>query len=190
MICRPSLPRLSLLILPALLILSFSVSICLASALSAVPGESVGDTVTLGGSTGPELALDVPESVGDWVLVPSEINERQILLTVIARTGWILTVASATRDGRMAQFDPETSEYPDRGKSLSRPMTISSPGSPGHPDSWKVVLPESGAIHQGDATSGQQVVVAMQQPVAWEDEPLPEEQVYRMDLTFTLSPSG
>lgn len=190
MICRPSLPEFSLLVLSALLVLFFSASVCLAASLSAVPGEPVGGTLTLGGSTGPELTLEVPESIGDWVLVPSEVNERQILLTVAARTGWILAISSPTRDGRMAQFDPGMAEYPDHDGSLSRPMTISSPGSPDHPDSWEVVLPESGAINQGGATSGQQVVVTLQQSVSWEDEPLPEGQVYRIDLTFTLSPSG
>ncbi len=184
------LPSPTLVLLLVLPVLSFSVLACIAAALSAVPGEPVGGTLILGGSTGPDLVLEAPESVEDWVLVPSEVNERQVLLIVTARTGSILAVSSSARDGRMAQFDPETSGYPDQGRSLLRPMTISSPGSPSHPDSWKVVLPESGAIHQGDATSGQQVVVVLQQPVSWEDEPPPEGQVYRMDLTFTLSPSG
>lgn len=189
-ISLPELPPRTLFVLLDLPALSLSVLVCLAAALSAVPGEPVGGTLDLGGSTGPELTLEVPESVGDWVLVPSEVNERQVLLTVTARTDWILAVSSSAKEGKMAQFDPEMTEYPDEGRSLSRPMSVSSPGSPGHLDSWRVVLPESGAIHQGDTTFGQRVVISLQQPVAWEDEPLPDGQVYRMDLTFTLSPSG
>ncbi len=202
MIFRPSLNsfptrRIRLLKLPptlfrllALPVLSLTVLVCLAAALSAVPGESVGGTLELGGSTGPDLALQVPESVGDWVLVPSEVNERQALLTVKARIGWILTVSPSANDGRMAQFDPGISKYTDQGRRLSKPMTIFSSGCSENPYSWKVVLPESGAIHQGDVAEGQQVVVALQQPVTWEDEALSEGQVYRIDLTFTLSPSG
>jgi hypothetical protein len=155
-----------------------------------VPGEPVGGTLILGEAAGPDLSLKVPESVADWILVASETNEKQILLTVIARTHWNLAVSSSTKDGRMTQFDPGMSEYPDQGRSLLKPMTVFSSGSPEHPDSWKVMLPESGAVHQGGSTPGQQVVVALQQPVAWEDEPLSEEQVYRIDLTFTLSPLG
>lgn len=187
MICRPPLPELSRHLL---LLLSFFTSICLAAALSAVPGEPVGGTLTLGEAAAPDLTLEVPESVIDWVLAPSETNERQILLTVIARTDWNLAVSSSTKDGRMTQFDPGMSEYTGQGRSLLKPMTVSSSGCPEHPDSWKVELPESGAVHQGGSTLGQQVAVFLQQPVAWEDEPLSEGQVYRIDLTFTLSPLG
>ena len=173
-----------------LLLLSLFTGICLGASLSAVPGEPVGGILILGEAAGPDLALEVPESVGDWVLVPSETNERQIPLIVIAKTDWILAVSSSTKDGRMAQFDPGMSEYPDQGKSLLKPLSLSSLGSPEHPDLWKAVLPESGAIHQGGSTLGEKVIVAMQQPVAWEDDPLSEGQVYRIDLTFTLSPLG
>lgn len=181
---RPPLQR------PLLLLSTFLALICCAAALSAVPGESVGGTLTLGGAAGPDLTLEVPMAVGDWILCPSENNELQILLTVIARTDWTLAVSSSSKEGRMAQFDPGTSEYPERGRSLSKPMTVSSHGSPEHPGSWNVVLPEAGAVHQGRSTPGQLVALSLQQPVAWEDEPLSEEQVYRIDLIFTLSPLG
>ena len=101
MIYRPPL-----LELPLLLLFLFFTWICHGASLSAVPGEPVGGTLILGEAAGPDLALEVPESVGDWVLVPSETNERQILLIVIAGTDWILTVSSSTKDGRMTQFDP------------------------------------------------------------------------------------
>lgn len=159
----------------------------------AAPGECVSATLTLESDGGSDIFLEAPESISDWVLVPSShANSRQILLEVKASTGWQMTVASDRPDGRMAQYDPATSEYVPGGRTLESPMSVSASGAADHPQSWSVNLPEGGMIQQGDETSedGQKVSVTLGQAVAWSDEPLPEGQAYRIALMFAVSPSG
>lgn len=157
------------------------------------PGECVSATLTLESDCGSDIFLEAPDSISDWVLVPSsQANSRQILLKVKASTGWQMTVASDRPDGRMAQYDLTASGYVPGGRTLESPMSISASGTADHPNSWSVNLPAGGMIQQGDETSedGQKVSVTLGQAVAWKDEPLPEGQAYRIALMFAVSPSG
>lgn len=159
----------------------------------AAPGECVSATLNLESDGGSDIFLEAPDSISDWVLVPSShANSRQILLDVKANMGWQMTVASDRPDGRMAQYDLTQSEYVPGGRTLESPMSISASGTSDHPQSWNVNLPAGGMIQQGDETSedGQKVSVTLGQAVAWNDEPLPEGQAYRIALMFAVSPSG
>jgi hypothetical protein len=166
---------------------------CLADASRAAPGQSIGGSLTLGGPSGPEISLEVPASVSDWILVPKERNERKIALNIRTRESWTLLVSSDRADGRMAEYDPAASEYVPAGRSLQGPLRISAPGTSSHPASWEIELPHAGAIQQTagiEKEGSSTVTVTLQQPVSWEDEPLADGHVYRIDLTFSVSPNG
>jgi hypothetical protein len=159
----------------------------------AAPGQSVSTILTLESDGGSDIFLEAPDSISDWVLVPSSnVNSRQVLLEVKASTGWQMTVVSDRPDGRMAQYDLTQSEYVPGGRMLESPMSISASGTADHLYPWNVNLPAGGIIQQGDETSedGQRILVTLRQAVAWSDEPLPEGQAYRIALMFAVSPSG
>jgi hypothetical protein len=149
--------------------------------------------LTLGGSSGPDISMEVPQSVSDWVLVPRESNERMMALGIRARDGWMLQVSSDRADGRLAQYDPASSEYVPGGRSLLQPLKIYAPGTLGHPAPWKIELPHAGVIQEMEAVQDNEssaVTVTLQQPVSWEDEPLEDGHVYKIDLIFSVSPRG
>ena len=165
----------------------------LAGASSAAPGQPTGDSLTLGGSSGPDISMEVPPSVSDWVLVPRERNERKMALSIRAKDGWMLQVSSDRADGRMAQYDPASSEYVPGGRSLLQPLKIYAPGTSAHPAPWEIELPNAGVIQQMEEVQDDEssvVTVTLQQPVSWEDEPLEDGHVYRIDLIFSVSPRG
>lgn len=185
----------TLLILTSIALLVFPIcqGVAEGEMKEAAPGACVSATLTLESDGGSDIFLEAPDSISDWVLVPSShANSKQILLEVKASTGWQMTVASDRPDGKMAQYDLMHSEYVSGGRTLESPMSISASGTADHPRSWSVNFPEGGMIQQGDETSenGQKVSVTLGQAVAWSDEPLPEGQAYRIALMFTVSPSG
>jgi hypothetical protein len=179
----------------SLLLLS---SVCHGEVTEAAPGESVGGRLILESDGGADIFLEAPDSVSDWVLVPSASpNEKQVALKVTSSTDWQMTVSSDRPDGRMAEYDLAASEYVFDGRALESPLEISSLRADdrlglNRPGLWEADLSEGGMIHQGEETSedGQQVLVTLGQIVAWTDEPLEEGQAYRIALTFTVSPSG
>lgn len=166
---------------------------CNANILTAAPGQSVRDTLTLGEAEGTDISLEVPASVTDWVLVPFDDNQKQITIKVEANDGWTLAVSSNRPDGRMAQYDPVAESYIPDGKSLSYPLKISMPGCAGHPAAWEVDLCNPGTIQQmkGSRDGAPTVMIAtLHQSVTWEDEPSSDEFVYRIDLEFAITPLG
>lgn len=178
------------IICSALLLIS---STCHGETTEAAPGQSVGSRLILESDGGADIFLESPDSVSDWVLVPSDSpNEKQIALKVTSSTNWQMTVSSDRPDGRMAEYDLASSEYVPGGRTLESPLELSSRGIDDHHGTWDVDLQEGGMIHQGEETSedGQQVLVLLGQRVAWTDEPLEEGQAYRIALMFTVSPSG
>jgi hypothetical protein len=187
--------RAYLLISSSLLLLS---TVCHGEFTEAAPGESVGGRLILESDGGADIFLEAPDSVSDWVLVPSASpNEKQVALKVTSSTDWQMTVSSDRPDGRMAEYDLAASEYVFDGRALESPLEISSLRADdrlglNRPGLWEADLSEGGMIHQGEETSedGQQVLVTLGQIVAWTDEPLEEGQAYRIALTFTVSPSG
>lgn len=182
--------RAAFVICSAILLIS---SVCHGEITEAAPGQFVGGRLTLESDGGADIFLEAPDSVSDWVLVPSASpNEKQMALKVTSSTDWQMTVSSDRPDGRMAEYDLAASEYVPGGRALESPLEISSSGTDDRPGLWDVDLPEGGMIHQGGETSedGQQVLVMLEQRVAWTDEPLEEGQAYRIALTFTVSPSG
>jgi hypothetical protein len=157
------------------------------------PGQSVGGKLLLESDGGADIFIEAPDSITDWVLVPSsEPNIREMGLKVIASTDWQMTVSSDRPDGRMAEYDLASSEYIPDGKVLESPIYVSSSGMEDPQKHLDMSLLNGGMICQGRATSedGQQVSLALGQRVSWTDEPLEEGQVYRIELTFTISPSG
>lgn len=177
-------------LLPLLILIS---PICHGEITEAAPGQFVGGRLTLESDGGVDIFLETPDSIDDWVLVPSASpNSREIAMKVTASTDWQMTVSSDRPDGRMAEYDLAASEYVPGGRALESPLKISSPGTDDHHEPWDVDLPDGGMIHQGGETpeDGQQVLVTLGQRVAWTDESLEEGQAYRIALTFTVSPSG
>jgi len=130
--------------------LLFLAMLCNAEIQTAAPGQSVGDTLTLGKADGPDISLEVPASVADWVLAPFADNQKQITIRVQANDGWTLAVSSNRPDGRMAQYDPVAESYIPDGRSLSYPLKISMPGCASHPAAWEVDLSSPGTIQQMD----------------------------------------
>jgi hypothetical protein len=168
-------------------------AVCHGEITEAAPGQFVGGRLALESNGGADIFLEAPDSVSDWVLVPSASpNEKQIALKVTSSTDWQMAVSSDRPDGRMAECDLTASEYVLGGRTLESPLGISSSRTDDHPGPLDVDLSEGGMIHQGGETSedGQQVLVTLGQRVAWTDEPLEEGQAYRIALTFTVSPSG
>ncbi len=183
--------RAAFVICSALLLLLSPV--CHGEFTEAAPGQFVEGRLTLESDGGADIFLEAPDSISDWVLVPSASpNVKQMALKVTSSTDWQMTVSSDRPDGRMAEYDLAASEYVPGGRALESPLTISSTGTDDHPGPWVVDLPEGGMIHQGGEMSedGQQVLVTLGQRVGWTDEPLEEGQAYRIALTFTVSPSG
>lgn len=184
---RPS----SLGFISASVALLFLAMPCNAKIQTAAPGQSVWSTLTLGEASAPDISLQVPSSVADWVLVPFADNQKQIAIRVEADDGWTLAVSSNRPDGRMAQYDPVAESYIPDGKSLSNPLKISMPGCAGHPAPWEVDLSSPGIIQQMDGSRGGAPVVmiaTLHQSVTWEDEPSSDEFVYRIDLSFQVTP--
>ncbi len=177
-------------LLPLLFLLS---STCHGDIAEVAPGQSIEGRLILESDGGMDVFIEAPDSISDWVLVPSALpNLREIFLNVTASTDWQMRVSSDRPDGRLAEYDLAASEYVPGGRALERPLRISSPGIDGHPEPWDVGLPGGGMIRQGGETSeeGEQVSVTLGQIVSWTDEPLEEGQAYRIALTFTASPSG
>lgn len=159
----------------------------------AAPGQSVEGKLLLESDGGADISLEAPDSITDWVLVPSsEPNLRKMGLKVTASTDWQMTVSSDRPDGRMAEYDLASSEYVPDGISLVSPFYVSSAGMKDPQEPLNVNLQNGGMICHGGATSddGQQVPVVLSQMVSWTDEPLEEGQAYRIELKFTISPSG
>ncbi len=174
------------------LLLLFSPT-CHGDIAEVAPGQYVEGRLILESDGGADIFIEAPDSISDWVLVPSALpNLREIALKVTASTDWQMTVSSDWPDGRLAEYDLAASEYVPGGRVLEMPLRISSPGTDGHPEPWDVDLPDGGVISQGGETSeeGEQVFVTLGQMVSWTDEPLEEGQAYRIALTFTASPSG
>lgn len=183
----------SLEFISASMALLFLAMPCNSMIQTAAPGQSVEDTLTLGEAEDPDISVEVPASVADWVLVPFADNQKQITIKVEANDGWTLAVSSDRPDGRMAQYDPVAKSYIPDGKSLSCPLKISMPGCAGHPAAWEVDLSSPGTIQQmtGSRVGAPIVMIAtLHQSVAWEDEPSSDEFVYRIDLEFAVTPSG
>jgi hypothetical protein len=104
---RPS----SLGFISASVALLFLAMPCNAKIQTAAPGQSVWSTLTLGEASAPDISLQVPSSVADWVLVPFADNQKQITIRVEADDGWTLAVSSNRPDGRMAQYDPGPQDF-------------------------------------------------------------------------------
>lgn len=173
--------------------LSLFSAISHAEITDAAPGQPVVGKLILESDGGADISLDAPDSISDWVIVPSaEPNLREMSLKVTASTDWQMTVSSDRPDGRMAEYDLASSEYIPDGKVLDSPLYVSSAGMKDLQGPLDVSLLNGGMICRGGATSedGQQVSVALGQMVSWTDEPLEEGQAYRIELTFTISPSG
>jgi hypothetical protein len=186
-----SLGFISASIASAYMALLFLAMPCNAMIQTAAPGQSVGDTLTLGEDCDPDISLEVPASVVDWVLVPIADNQKQITIRVEANDGWTLAVSSNRPDGRMAQYDPVAESYIPDGRSLSYPLKISMPGCAGHPAAWEVDLSSPGIIQQMDGSRGGAplvMIATLHQSVTWEDEPSSDEFVYRIDLLFQVTP--
>lgn len=159
----------------------------------AAPGQSVVGKLILESNGGADIFVEVPDSISDWVLVPSaSSNLREMALKVIASTDWQMTASSDRPDGRMAEYDLASSEYTPEGRFLESPLHISSSGTKDHSEPLEVSLPNGGMICRGEETSedGEPVSLTLGQMVSWTDEPLEEGQAYRIELTFTISPSG
>lgn len=164
--------------------------LCSGDPLKAAPGQSVGGIMNLGGEVESDLFIDAPTAVSYWTLNPSSSPaSRQIALAVTARTCWQISVKSDRQDGRMAQYNLSNSQYMPDGMQLQSPLKILAKGTEDHPDPWEVDLPAGGVIREGEETGGksQDVEVTLQQPVSWNDEPLPDGQAYRAVLVFTIS---
>lgn len=159
----------------------------------AAPGQSVGSKLILESDGGDDIFLEVPDSIADWVLVPSTSpNVKQMALKIWASTDWQVIVSCDRRDGRMAEYDLAALKYVPGGRALESPLHVSSSWMEDRSDPLEVDLPGEGLIRQGRETSGdgRQFLVTLGQKVAWTDEPLEDGQAYRIALTFTISPSG
>jgi hypothetical protein len=183
-------------LLSAIIICSALLFLSLASQgeiAQAAPGQSVGSRLVLESDGGAHIFLEAPDSIADWVLVPSTSpNVKQMALKVWASTDWQMTVSCDRPDGRMAEYDLSASMYVPGGRALEDPLRVTSSWIEGPPDHLEVDFPSGGLIRQGGETSvdGQQFLVALGQNVAWADEPLDEGQAYRIALTFAITPSG
>lgn len=184
----------ALIICLALFLLLLSISSIIHGEITdAAPGQPVEGRLILESDGGADIFIEAPDSITDWVLVPSSgPNLREMGLKVTASTDWQMTVLSDRPDGRMAEYDLASSEYIPDGKVLESPIYVSSVGMKDQQGSRDVSLLNGGMICQGGATSedGQQVSLTLGQMVSWTDEPLEEGQAYRVELTFTVSPSG
>ncbi len=186
------LSKYALVICPAFLILLSPISH--GEITDAAPGQAVVGTLVLESDGGADIFIEAPDSISDWVLVPSaEPNLREMALKVIASTDWQIAVSPDRPDGRMAEYDLASSEYIPGGRALENPLhIIPSSGTKDHQEPLEVSLSEGGMICEGGVTTedGQQISVTLGQRVSWTDEPLEEGQAYRIELTFTISPSG
>jgi hypothetical protein len=159
----------------------------------AAHGQSVGSRLILESDGGADIFLEAPDSIADWVLVPSTSpNVKQMALKIWASTDWQIIVSCDRPDGKMAEYDLAASGYVPGGRALESPLHVSSSWMEDRSDPLEVDLPGEGLIRQGRETSGdgRPFLVTLGQKVAWTDEPLEEGQAYRIELTFTISPSG
>jgi hypothetical protein len=180
----------AIIICSALLFLSLTTQ---GEIAQAAPGQSVGSRLVLESDGGADIFLEAPDSIADWVLVPSTSpNVKQMALKVWASTDWQITVSCDRPDGRMAEYDLAASMYVPRGRALEDPLRATSSWIEDPPEPLEVNFPNGGLIRQGGETSvdGQQFLVVLGQKVAWADEPLDEGQTYRIALTFAITPSG
>jgi hypothetical protein len=130
----------------------------------AAPGQSVGSRLILESDGGADIFLEAPDSIADWVLVPSTSpNVKQMALKIWASTDWQIIVSCDRPDGKMAEYDLDALKYVPGGRALESPLHVSSSWIEDLPDTLEVDLPRGGLIRQGRETSGdgRQFLVAL-----------------------------
>jgi hypothetical protein len=173
------------------LVFLLDVSLGAAEIITAAPGERIEGLIVMEGDRSQEISLEVPDSVSEWCLMPSDTpSQKQIALTVRASSPWMITVSLSRPDCRMAEYDLAASEYAPSGMMLEHPLRVWVKLGPD--GSQMVELSQDGGMIDGGMTGddGQEVQLILSQLVSWNDEPLPYGHVYRIDLIFSAVPAG
>jgi hypothetical protein len=166
-----------------LLILILAVD--LIAAVDVAPGQPLVDEMTVQ-ALREAAALEISiEDKGDeiWNLLPGSLNTRDLTVTVKANTPWQLSIADT---------NPQTSGYMTEWtkkdytiKRLSYPLKVKG--------SREVTLPniQNLAIETGASTphkKGLLLNLSLEQEVSFMDELLEKDNIYRIQLTFTMAP--
>lgn len=163
----------SIAILIAALNISCASSYEITGNIEAEIGESVTDSLYLGDGF-VDISVEFQGDFSDWVLSPLHSPAvKQGTLVVKGEGSWKISVTSDT-GGYMAESDDNG--YIPLGLSLHTPMTIIAQGGNA------VNLSQGGILFQG---SGQKTVpITLEQPVVWNDEPLPQGHEYKSLISF------
>lgn len=163
-----------------LLILLLTVD--LIAAVDVAPGQPLVDEMTVPALTEAATLEISIEDEGDktWNLLSYSLNKRDVVVRVKANTPWQLSIAD---------INPQTSGYMTEwtkkdytNKRLGYPLKVKG--------SREVTLPniQNLAIETGASTptKGLRLNLSLVQEVSFMDEPLEKNNIYRIQLTFTL----
>lgn len=163
--------------------IGFVVDPCLG--IQAAPGQAIQDYISVyyGGNyieitvpTFPQLQLN-PE-------ISQPQTFRSISPLIVDSGGWWeIIVSSDVNGGRMAEYDPSSApRYIPNGLKLQNPLQISIDNAN------YVDLSKGGSLVEGhDTGQPQPYDVWLKQDVTWQDSPLSDPELYRMEISFMVS---
>lgn len=146
--------------------------------IEAAPGQPVRTILTLGGDSS-EITIQVPATITDWVLNPTEpLCTRESTIVIDYLGPWRVMVSSdGPSRGYMAEYDTSSSAYVSGGMRLKNPMIVMAKGGN------RVDISNGGVLLDGE---GKAIVpITFIQEASLEDEPLPAGHIYRINIIFT-----
>jgi hypothetical protein len=159
----------------------------------AAPGQGVLEDITFGEvgdisitlPTFPSLVLNPENSHLDI----DSIDPLVVDLSNIRGCSWRISVSVDTNGGCLAEYDPSAPpQYVSGGKKLQNPMWISAESVAG---GNKVDLSKGGVLIEETCPSGgcsdAIIPLTVSQDVTWQDEPLNNDHVYHMEISFIAS---
>jgi hypothetical protein len=156
----------------------FQLSEVSAGTTMVAPGQAVGDIMLLNaGESNSDVQVQFFGDAAEFAGNPNKTCYKRSMLVVEGRGRWRITVSADTMTrGYMAEYDTAISQYVSGGKKLSSSMKIRTQ------DGNAVDLSQGGELASGEGKKT--YTLSFEQPIAWEDEPLPPGREYHITITL------
>ena len=146
----------------------------------AAPGQAITDSITLSDQS--MISITLP------TFDPMELSPKTSPLTLGSKTPLIVSengcswnvIVSANNGGYLSQYDKANSAYVTGGRKLQNSMKISADGT-------NFMDLSAGGELISDKSNTYSTDIALRQDVTWQDEPLQNGDIYRMDISFVVS---
>ncbi|VVB70897.1 Uncharacterised protein [uncultured archaeon] len=158
-----------------------------ASEFEAAPGQGITDIIRLESEN--YILFSVYGYVSGWSLDPANSPASSSgSLSLSTDSAWSVTVTSDT-GGYLIEYDNDLGEYIENGKALKSPMEIYVRSTESY-TGYKAVPSNGALLVEGSGIYSGTIPFTYEQSTDWQDEPLQENHVYRMVITFTASSYG